>query len=214
MPLSTTCIGDSSSLNLSVTAEGTLTADVIIDPDPANLAEVTDDGVLVAGRGQVIPVGTILPYAGSTVPDGYLSCNGAAVSRSTYATLYAVVGTSFGVGDGSTTFNLPNMGGRMPTGYGRAGTTPSSEVTTIGQDDSIALALRRPKHRHTVNDPGHTHGLPSGDQGSGLSALGGGQGNFSTEVATGISVTGVTVGPAGSPVDSPAYLVLNFVIKA
>ena len=56
----------------------------------------------------IIPKGTILPYGGSAAPTGFLLCNGAAVSRTTYADLFAVIGTTYGSGDGSTTFNLPN----------------------------------------------------------------------------------------------------------
>ena len=55
-----------------------------------------------------VPTGTILPFAGSTIPSGFLACNGAAVSRTTYSTLYSAIGTTYGTGDGSTTFNLPN----------------------------------------------------------------------------------------------------------
>lgn len=55
-----------------------------------------------------VPTGTILPFAGSTIPNGFLACNGAAVSRTTYAALYSVIGTTYGTGNGSTTFNLPN----------------------------------------------------------------------------------------------------------
>lgn len=58
--------------------------------------------------GNYIPTGTILPFAGGTIPSGFLACNGAAVSRTTYASLYSAIGTTFGAGDGSTTFNLPN----------------------------------------------------------------------------------------------------------
>lgn len=54
-------------------------------------------------------VGTVIPYAGTSLPTGYLPCNGAAVSRETYASLFAVIGTTYGSGDGSTTFNLPNL---------------------------------------------------------------------------------------------------------
>lgn len=54
------------------------------------------------------PIGVILPYGGDTAPTGYLECNGSAVSRTTYADLYAVIGTKYGEGDGSTTFNLPD----------------------------------------------------------------------------------------------------------
>lgn len=54
-----------------------------------------------------VPVGTIFHYAGTVVPDGYLLCSGQAVSRTTYNKLYSVIGTAYGSGDGSTTFNLP-----------------------------------------------------------------------------------------------------------
>lgn len=56
-----------------------------------------------------LPKGTILPFAGGTIPSGFLACNGAAVSRTTYAALFSAIGTAFGEGNGSTTFNLPNV---------------------------------------------------------------------------------------------------------
>ena len=65
------------------------------------------------------PVGSIKPFAGTTVPDGYLLCDGSAISRTTYAALFAVIGTAYGTGDGSTTFNLPNFtDNKVPLGVG------------------------------------------------------------------------------------------------
>ena len=63
--------------------------------------------------GSLVDPGFIGTYAGNTVPEGWLACNGAAVSRTTYAELYAKIGTTHGAGDGSTTFNLPNMGTQL-----------------------------------------------------------------------------------------------------
>ena len=60
------------------------------------------------------PTGTVIFYLGTDVPEGYLLCNGAAVSRTTYAKLFAVLGTRCGAGDGASTFNLPNFHGRVP----------------------------------------------------------------------------------------------------
>lgn len=60
-----------------------------------------------------VPPGTMIHFAGKTLPDGWLICNGAAVSRTTYADLFKAIGTTYGTGDGSTTFNLPNAGGRF-----------------------------------------------------------------------------------------------------
>jgi len=67
--------------------------------------------------GLQVPTATVLALATSTLPSGYLKCNGAAVSRSTYATLFAAIGTTYGVGDGSTTFNLPELRGEFVRGW-------------------------------------------------------------------------------------------------
>lgn len=63
-----------------------------------------------------IPVGTIMMWAGSTAPTGWLLCNGTAVSRTTYSALFAVISTTYGTGNGSTTFNVPNLQRRFPLG--------------------------------------------------------------------------------------------------
>lgn len=86
-------------------------------PVEIDINEVYEDLNLKADIAYVdarMPTGTILPYGGSTAPSGFLLCNGGAVSRTTYASLFAVIGTTYGAGDGSTTFNLPN--GKMPIG--------------------------------------------------------------------------------------------------
>jgi len=75
------------------------------------------------------PTGAIFMWGTSSAPTGHLLCNGSAVSRTTYSTLYSVISTTFGVGDGSTTFNLPNFNGSMP--IGATGATSSSFVGTI-----------------------------------------------------------------------------------
>jgi len=69
----------------------------------------------------IVPPGVVLPFAGSVAPDGWLLCQGQAVSRTTYATLFASLGTAYGTGDGSTTFNLPNTQGYFLRGAGTTG---------------------------------------------------------------------------------------------
>lgn len=71
---------------------------------------------------QEVPVGTYIQHAGASAPAGYLACNGSAVSRSTYAALFGVIATTYGVGDGSTTFNLPDARGLVMVGAGAHGT--------------------------------------------------------------------------------------------
>ena len=97
-----------------------------------------------------IPAGAMMPYGAATAPDGWLLCNGAAVSRTTYATLFSVLSTTFGAGDGSTTFNVPDLRGRFPIGLAAAG-TGSTLGGTGGNID----------HTHSVDVAATTSGAPS-----------------------------------------------------
>lgn len=85
----------------------------------------------------IIPTGLITPFGGASAPDGFLLCDGAAVSRTTYADLFAVVGTNYGVGDGSSTFNLPNLKGRVPVGLD----TGQTEFNTLGKSGGAKTHL-------------------------------------------------------------------------
>ena len=78
-----------------------------------------------------VPVGTVIAIAANSAPSGYLLCNGAAVSRTTYAKLFAAIGTTYGEGDGSTTFNLPNLTDRFIQGSGTVGTVKSAGLPNI-----------------------------------------------------------------------------------
>tara|TARA_R110002153_G_scaffold2292_2_gene11195 strand:+ start:567 stop:1193 length:627 start_codon:yes stop_codon:yes gene_type:complete len=88
-------------------------------------------------------VGAIKPWTKATAPDGYLLCNGGAVSRSTYADLFAVISTTYGAGDGSTTFNVPQLQGKMPQGYdgntyNLAGTGGANTITVAVTNNQAA----------------------------------------------------------------------------
>jgi microcystin-dependent protein len=100
--------------------------------------------------------GEIKAWPISTPPSGYLVCDGAAVSRSTYSTLFGVIGTAWGAGDGSTTFNLPDLRGKVPVGYD-ASQTEFNAVGKMGGAKTVTLAAAEmPVHSHTVNS--HSHG--------------------------------------------------------
>jgi microcystin-dependent protein len=157
------------------------------------------------------PTGTINMWPTATAPTGFLLCDGAAVSRSTYAALYAVVGTTFGSGDGSTTFNVPNYTNRMPYG------------TTIGATGGSADAVVV-SHTHTatsiVTDPQHSHTTAFGPRlGGGTSAVSNSDGGYSpittSSVSTGITVatTNASSGVSGTNANLPPYLGINFIIK-
>ena len=92
--------------------------------------------------GDTLPIGAIIPYGSSTAPAGWLVCDGSAVSRTTYAELFTAIGTSYGVGDGSTTFNLPNLKGRVAVGQD----TSDTDFDTIGETGG-SKALQQHSHQ-------------------------------------------------------------------
>lgn len=97
------------------------------------------------------PAGIIMPFAGTVAPENYLFCDGSAVSRTTYATLFGVIGTTFGAGDGSSTFNLPDLSGRVPLGVSQVhalGTTGGSETVTLTESELPAHVHEVPQHGH------------------------------------------------------------------
>ena len=95
------------------------------------------DGANLSGI-EGIPTATIVPWSSASVPSGFLECNGTAVSRSTYATLFGIVGTTYGAGDGSTTFNTPDLQDNTPVGksgtkaLGSTGGANTVSITATG----------------------------------------------------------------------------------
>ena len=122
----------------------------------------------------LMPSGTVLPYAGSALPgnpNDYLLCNGAAVSRSTYSTLFTAIGTTYGVGNGSTTFNLPDLRGRVIAGQDDMGGTSADRLTNqTGGLNGDTLGATGGAETHTLTEaqiPAHTHDFPiDGNNGS------------------------------------------------
>lgn len=99
--------------------------------------------------------GMIYMYAGSVAPQGYLVCDGSAVSRTTYADLYAAIGTTFGAGDGSSTFNLPDLSGRVAIGA----SSSHALASTGGEESHTLLSGEMPAHSHEVPQHGHTNSI-------------------------------------------------------
>jgi microcystin-dependent protein len=109
------------------------------------------------------PAGAIEAYAGSTAPTGWLLSFGQAVSRTTYANLFAVISTTYGSGDGSTTFNLPDMRGRAVAGVDNMGGTDAGRLsisntlgTTTGAETHTLSSAEMPSHTHTQDSHNHT----------------------------------------------------------
>ena len=164
-----------------------------------------------------VPAGTVLAYASSTVPTGFLECNGANISRSTYAQLYSALGTTWGSGDGSSTFGLPDLRGEFIRGWDNSRGIDSGRSFATSQSD------QNESHTHSVTDPNHSHtqrGLAlSGGSGSVAITLGSGQsyqigysGQQST-VTTGTSSTGISLGTSGGTEARPRNVSLMYIIK-
>lgn len=154
--------------------------------------------------------GMVSELNSTSVLSGYAVEDGSAISRTGFAALFSLQGTSFGVGDGSTTFNLADKRGRMAVTYASGGHT---DVATLGNTEGGALGTRRPKHKHTVNESAHhhtQHGTGTGGPGASGSLVDSGHTDN-----TGDATTGLTVGPqtGNEPTDSAAYIVKGSLVR-
>jgi len=187
-----------------------------------------------------VPAGTIMPYAGSSAPTGWALCDGSAISRTTYSTLFAIVSTTYGSGDGSTTFALPDLRGRTVFGKDNMGGTTASRLTSSGGITGTTLGAtggaqtkslstgEMPSHSHTYKDAyfaenHNTSGAVGGNSRYGTSAgtdndnsfyfrtgSNGNTGNAS-DAATDISTSSTGSGTAFALVNPG--IVLNYIIK-
>ena len=121
------------------------------DQDTTNWEETTISSMAAgAASGDTLPIGSIVPYGTTTAPTNWLVCDGSAVSRTTYANLFAVIGTSFGSGDGSTTFNLPNLKGRVAVGQDTSDTSFDTIGETGGEKTHTLTIQEMPVHNHAI----------------------------------------------------------------
>lgn len=100
-------------------------------------------------------IGSIYMYGGSVPPQGFLMCDGSPVSRTTYSDLFDLIGTSYGTGDGATTFNVPDLSGRVILGASSTYTMGSSG----GEEDHVLLDNEIPSHAHSIPQHGHLNDI-------------------------------------------------------
>lgn len=165
-----------------------------------------------------LPPGIMLPYAGSTAPSGWLLAYGQAVSRTTYAALFAIIGTTYGAGDGSTTFNLPDARGRVIAGKDNMGGTAASRLTAAGSGvDGTTLGASGGAETHTLTSaqiPAHTHPLNGGNSYYLMRTSGGAVGLTSgTGLADTVTNTGSNTGGGSAHNNAQPTLVENYIIK-
>ena len=159
------------------------------------------------------PAASMMVFAGASAPTGWLLCFGQAISRATYATLFAAISTTYGVGDGSTTFNLPDMRGRVAAGADNMGGSAAGRLTsTTMPPDGNTLSATGGTQTHTLitaEMPSHTHALsdayPGVNTGGSWQQNGGAYGGS-------IGTIGST-GGGGAHLNVQPTLVLNYIIK-
>jgi microcystin-dependent protein/predicted acyltransferase (DUF342 family) len=160
-----------------------------------------------------IPTGTILPWSVTVAPTGYVLCDGTAISRSTYSDLFAVVSSLYGSGDGSSTFNVPDLRGRFMAGW-NAGTSRLTSVTAdmVVGDSMAATGGRQDVTLAVAQIPVHTHELTSIF--SSNAEFGGADGlKRDDTLETGASMNTSSAGGGGSHSNIPPVLMINYVIK-
>lgn len=161
-----------------------------------------------------VPTGSVNAFAGSAAPSGWRLCNGDLVSRTTFASLFAVIGTTYGVGDGSTTFALPDLRTRVPVGLfatdtdtdptatnnalNTLGKTGGDKVHTLITSEMPSHTHTQDAHTHTQNAHGHTATTGNGEANGTITIAGGAGTSTAGNHVTGFSASPTSSVPNGS----------------
>ena len=180
------------------------------------------------------PIGAVWPYAGITAPTGFLFCYGQPVSRTTYSALFTALSTTYGAGDGSTTFNLPDLRGRTLAGKDNMGGTAASRLTSVVTGSTLGAAggtethtldsTQIPAHNHTATTTGtdgtHSHtavGAATVATGTNVATASGTAASPNTATNSGAHGHTISVGNTGGGLSHPNVqptFILNYIIKA
>ncbi|MCX5782779.1 MAG: tail fiber protein [Elusimicrobia bacterium] len=169
----------------------------------STIATLTSEGYFLINGQNVVPVGSIIPYAGDTAPAGWLLCNGDPVSRTTYANLYAVIQEKFGQGDGSSTFNLPDLRGRFlrgrDAGAGRDPDSASRTAMNTGGNTGDAVGSMQ-----TDEFKSHNHSISIMQPGAAYSNV---------SMGSSSSVGPLSTSSAGGNETRPINAYVNYIVK-
>lgn len=228
------------------TAKGSTAHDndvlLVVDSQDSNvLKKLVVSNLPTGSSGDTIPTGCMFPFAGGVLPSGWLFCDGAEVSRTTYADLYSAIGTTYGAGNGSSTFDLPDLGGRVPAGKESSAT----RLTTGGSGiDGASMGAGGGSETHTLTSPDElpSHSHTWSGSGSSTTTLtgtnqiwrylsGGASGHYmstgtpktafqqaiadmlSASTTTTVSGTNTSTGSSGAHNNTQPTLIVNYIIK-
>lgn len=193
-----------------------------LDAHDGNVASLDSrlDALEAVTPAQVGITGEIRMWPVAAAPSGWMLCEGGAISRTTYSALYTLLGNNYGAGDGSTTFNVPDLRGRVPVGFNGSDTDFNSRGKTGGEKTHILTTSEMPSHNHTQDQ--HNHAANNGgnfitDSGSGPGANYGLQNgtfyNFRTSFTQLATPTNQAAGGGGAHNNLQPYQVVKFIIK-
>jgi len=161
----------------------------------------------------IMPTGALMPYAGTSAPTGFLLCYGQAISRSTYADLFSAISTTYGTGDGSSTFNLPDLRGRVVAGQDDMGGSSADRLTDqTGGLNGDTLGDTGGSETHTLSTaqlPAHTHTVAAQQQVGGDSTNRGGSG----QLGAAATITTSSTGSGSAHNNVQPTIILNYIIR-
>lgn len=153
----------------------------------------------------LLPSGSVIEYAGDTAPNGWLICDGSAISREIYANLFEVIGSTFGGGDGTTTFNIPNLKGKIPVGLNSDDSDFNILGKAGGEKTHILTSNEMPSHNHRQT-------VTASRSGSGTTYASWNAGNLFGNTDTGARNT-LNTGGGQAHNNLQPYITLNYIIK-
>lgn len=202
----------SAELQTSSVTETKLAANTVSTPKIQD-SSVTLAKLAAAVQGLLVPIGSISAYSGDTAPTGWMLCDGSTVSRVTYAGLYALVGNRFGVGDGTTTFHLPDFRGRFLRGTDAGSSRDPDVATRTAMNTGGAVgALTGSVQGHLLGQHSHSANTSNQYLGAGAGGLQADSGTGAFPAAVGFT-SGVFVADAGGGETRPINAYVNFIIK-